>query len=63
MPQQQDVGRETRLFRDSESHVPHIPAAHEIPGDRVIIRKDGDRLIIELVQKRTCSKLWRTCAL
>ena len=52
MPQQQDAGREARLFRDNESQVLRIPAAYEIPGDRVIIRKDGDQLIIEPVQKR-----------
>ena len=52
MPQQQDAGREARLFRDSESQVLRIPAAHEIPGDRVMIRGDGERLIIEPVRKR-----------
>ena len=52
MPQQQDVGREARLFRDSASQALRIPAAHEIPGDRVKIRKDGDQLIIEPVQKK-----------
>ena len=52
MPQQQDTGREARLFQDNESQVLHIPAAYEIPGDRVIIRKDGDRPIIEPVQRK-----------
>ena len=52
MPQQKDAGREARLFRDNESQALRIPAAYEIPGDRVIIRKDGDQLIIEPVQKR-----------
>lgn len=52
MPQQQDASREARLFRDNESQVLRIPAAYEISRDRVIIRKDGDRLIIEPVQKR-----------
>ena len=52
MPQQQDAGREARLFRDNGSQALRIPAAYEIPGDRVIIRKDGNRLIIEPVQKR-----------
>ena len=52
MPQQQDAGREARLFRDNEGQALRIPTAYEIPGDRVIIRKDGDQLIIEPVQKR-----------
>ena len=52
MPQHQDTGREARLFRDNNCQALRIPADYEIPGDRVIIRKDGDRLIIEPVQKK-----------
>lgn len=63
MPKQQDADREARLFRDNESQALSIPAAYEISGDRVIVQKDGDRLTIEPVQKRTYSKFWRTCFL
>ena len=52
MPQQQDAGREAKLFRDNESQVLRIPDTYEIPGNRVIIRKDGERLIIEPDRKR-----------
>ena len=51
MPQQQDAGREARLFRDNESQALRIPAAYEISRDRVTVRRDGERLIIEPVQK------------
>lgn len=39
--------REVRLFRNNRSQAVRIPADFELPGDRALIRKDGDRLIIE----------------
>ena len=51
MPQQ-DTGREARLFRDNNCQALRIPADYEIPGDRVMIRRDGERLIIEPVEKK-----------
>ena len=52
MSQHQDAGREARLFRNDDCQALRIPADYEIPGDRVMIRRDGDRLIIEPVQKK-----------
>ena len=52
MPRHQDTGREARLFRDNNCQALRIPADYEIPGDRVMIRRDGERLIIEPVQKK-----------
>lgn len=52
MPQHQDTGREARLYRYNNCQVLRIPADYEIPGDRVMIRRDGERLIIEPVQKK-----------
>lgn len=42
-----DAKREAKLFRNNKSQAVRIPAAFELPGDRVVIRRDGDRLIIE----------------
>ena len=39
--------REARLFRNNRSQAVRIPADWEMPGDRVVIRRDGDRLILE----------------
>jgi antitoxin VapB len=39
--------REARLFRNNRSQAVRIPADWELPGDRVTIRRDGDRLILE----------------
>ena len=43
--------REVRLFRNNRSQAVRIPVEFELPGDRAIIRKDGDRLIVEPVRK------------
>ncbi|AFL51406.1 antitoxin VapB [Sinorhizobium fredii] len=44
--------REAKLFRNNKSQAVRIPADFEFPGDRVIIHRDGDRLIIEPMQRK-----------
>lgn len=39
--------REARLFRNNRSQAVRIPVEFELPGDRVLIYRDGDKLIIE----------------
>ena len=39
--------REAKLFRNNRSQAVRIPAEFEFPGSRVLIHKEGDRLIIE----------------
>ncbi len=41
--------REAKLFRNNRSQAVRIPAEFELPGDRVLIRREGARLIIEPV--------------
>lgn len=43
--------REVRLFRNNRNQAIRIPVEFELPGDRAIIRKEGDRLIVEPVRK------------
>jgi antitoxin VapB len=45
-------GREAKLFRNNKSQAVRIPADFEMPGDRVMIHRDGDRLILEPVRRR-----------
>jgi antitoxin VapB len=45
--------REAKLFRNNKSQAVRIPADFELPGDRVLIHRDGDRLIIEPVKRRS----------
>jgi len=39
--------REAKLFRNNRSQAVRIPAEFELPGDRVLIRRNGARLILE----------------
>jgi virulence-associated protein VagC len=39
--------REARLFRNNRSQAVRIPAEFEFSGNRVLIHKEGDKLIIE----------------
>ncbi len=39
--------RAVKLFRNGRNQAVRIPVEFELPGDEAIIRKEGDRLIIE----------------
>lgn len=43
--------REARLLRSNRGQAVRIPAGFEFSGTKVLIRKDGDRLIIEPVRR------------
>lgn len=45
--------REAKLFRNNKSQAVRIPADFELPGDRVMIHRDGDRLILEPVRRKS----------
>jgi antitoxin VapB len=45
--------REARLFRNNRSQAVRIPVEFEMPGDRVLIRREGSKLIIEPVTRPT----------
>jgi antitoxin VapB len=44
--------REAKLFRNNKSQAVRIPADFELPGDRVLIHREGDRLVIEPVRHK-----------
>ncbi|PWR22037.1 antitoxin VapB [Zavarzinia compransoris] len=44
--------REAKLFRNNKSQAVRIPADFELPGDRVLIHREGNRLIIEPVPRK-----------
>lgn len=52
MKQQRSSSREAKLFRNNKSQAVRIPADFELPGDRVMIHRDGDKLVIEPVSRR-----------
>ena len=45
--------RHVRLFRNGRNQALRIPREFELPGDEAILRKEGDRLIIEPAQRRS----------
>jgi antitoxin VapB len=45
--------RHARLFRSGDSQAVQIPHEFELPGDEVIVRKQGDRLVIEPVKMKS----------
>ncbi len=45
--------REVRLFRNGRNQAVRIPREFELPGDEAVMRKEGDRLIIEPAPPRS----------
>jgi antitoxin VapB len=45
--------RHVRLFRNGRNQALRIPREFELPGDEAIIRKEGQRLIIEPLPPRS----------
>jgi antitoxin VapB len=43
--------KEAKLFRNNRSQAVRIPVEFELPGDRVVIHREGDKLIIEPMNK------------
>lgn len=46
-----ETERHVRLFRNGRNQALRIPREFELEGDEAIVRKEGDRLIIEPVHK------------
>jgi antitoxin VapB len=52
--------RHVRLFRNGRNQAVRIPVEFELPGDEAIMRRDGDRLVIEPVRKHGLVALLKT---
>ncbi len=52
--------RRVRLFRNGRHQAVRIPVEFEMPGNEAIMRRDGDRLVIEPVRKRRLIALLKT---
>ncbi len=46
-----ETERHVRLFRNGRNQALRIPREFELEGDEAVLRKEGDRLIIEPVRK------------
>jgi antitoxin VapB len=52
--------RHVRLFRNGRNQAVRIPVEFELPGNEAIMRRDGDRLVIEPLRKRGLVALLKT---
>ena len=61
MPQPSSAGaREAKLFRNNRSQAVRIPVEFELPGDRVLIHREGNRLVIEPVPRKKLLDILRS---
>jgi antitoxin VapB len=49
--------RRARLFRNGRNQAVRIPVEFELPGKEVLLRREGDRLVIEPMPKRGLAAL------
>ena len=59
-PTLRGASRLAKLFRNNRSQAVRIPADFEFQSDRVLISKEGDRLIIEQVRRLDLLELFAT---
>jgi antitoxin VapB len=52
-PEEQASERRVKLFRNGRNQAVRIPRELELPGEDAIIRKEGDRIIIEPAPPRS----------
>jgi antitoxin VapB len=52
--------RRVRLFKNGRSQAVRIPREFELPGEEVVIRREGERLIIEPAPKKSLLALLAT---
>lgn len=52
--------RHVRLFRNGRNQAVRIPREFELPGEDALLRKDGERLILEPVAPRSLLALLAT---
>jgi antitoxin VapB len=56
------AGRHVKLFRNGRNQAVRIPREFELAGDDAIMRRDGERLIIEPVPPKSLLALLATLA-
>jgi antitoxin VapB len=54
------VERHVKLFKNGRNQAVRIPREFELPGDEAIMRKEGDRLIIEPAPKKSLLEVLAT---
>lgn len=54
--------RHVKLFKNGRNQAVRIPCEFELPGEEAIMRKEGDRLIIEPTQPKSLLAVLATLA-
>jgi antitoxin VapB len=54
------VARKVSLFRNGRSQAIRIPKEFELPGTEATISKEGDRLIVEAMPRKSLSAVLKT---
>jgi antitoxin VapB len=54
------IERRVRLFRSGGSQAVRIPRDFELPGSEALLRKEGDRLVIEPMPRQSVLELLST---
>lgn len=54
------IERHVRLFRNGRNQAVRIPREFELPGDEALMRKEGEKLIIEPKPKKSLLELLAT---
>ena len=57
-----DPGRHIKIFKNGRNQAVRIPREFELPGEDAIIRKEGERLIIEPAPPQSLLALLATLA-
>lgn len=52
--------RQVRLFKNGRNQAVRIPKEFELPGQHAVMRKEGDRLVIEAVAPKSLLAVLRT---
>lgn len=51
------IERKVRLFRNGRNQAVRIPRGLELPGNEALLRREGDRIVVEAVPRVSLLKL------
>ena len=52
--------RHVKLFRNGRNQAVRIPREFELPGEEAVMRKEGERLVVEPLPRKSLIELLRT---
>jgi antitoxin VapB len=52
--------RRVKLFRNGRNQTVRIPVEFELPGDEAILHREGNRLVLEPIEKRSLLQILAT---